>query len=122
MAIRGLRSEHSTSMTIYQRAKEFYAAHADSGKSLDEDILIYSRIGHVYICDRYIILAEQIERAWWIYFAIGDLRQMTDLFPYPLDWVGFRRRGTDRWLPYDRFVKLLERYANDTKQDHLGGD
>jgi len=54
------------------------------------------------------VVLDDGRAAWFIAAAVGNLRQLLTLFPAPLPFIAFRRRGQKRLRVYniDRFLYL----------------
>jgi hypothetical protein len=48
--------------------------------------------------------------AWLVYAFSGSSRNLLDFIPYPLQWIGFQRRGNPlKFYDYNRFLQLLRK-------------
>jgi hypothetical protein len=73
----------------------------DFDKELDE----HFQRGFVMVMPDLFVMAKAVEladgrRAWFITHAVGDLRQLLVMEPFPLEWIVFRRRFDTRLRIY----------------------
>jgi hypothetical protein len=98
-------------------ARAFYQEHS-GGIDFYDDLADYLRTGLVAARPTCFAMAKLIwieprpgapkERAWFVRFAVGRLRELLTLLPCELDWITFCRRGKEKmhiW-PMKRLVNL----------------
>lgn len=105
------------STTIWEQATELYER---TNITLESDLLEYAKSGYVFASDTYLIMGRRVGDGWYIQCAIGvgALRKFTELMPYYLPHIGWRREKKHSqecvWHRTEAVIRTIKSYARRT--------
>jgi hypothetical protein len=60
------------------------------------------------VSDDYFVVAKDVDgEAWFVYIAVGNLRELLSLLPYPLPYIGWGRELGGKAPKYYSLEKVL---------------
>jgi hypothetical protein len=114
-------------MTPTQEIQRLYREYPQPA-TFRQDIMAYAVFGYVIARPDLFVMGRPVCRdadpddiatpwvhfdkpdSWLIYAFSGSSRNMLDFIPYPLQWIGFQRRGNPlKFNDYNRFLQLLRK-------------
>ena len=102
--------------SAYEQAHALYKQFPEVG-NLEADLLLYSKLGYVYVDPTCLIFAQYQNdiRCWYIHIAVGKeaLSRFFNLAPFESDWISFARPGKGRrnikQYNYERMKQICTR-------------